>query len=78
MVRGDRSEAERLLGEAAREYDALDMTLFAAGARRLEGQLRADAQGEQLVRAADARFAAQGVVDPARMTAVLVGQLAPT
>ena len=78
MVRGDRSEAVRLLGEAAREYDALDMTLFAAGARRLEGQLRADAQGEQLVRAADARFAAQGVVDPARMTAVLVGQLAPT
>ena len=54
------------------------MMLFAAGARRLEGQLRADAQGEQLVRAADARFAAQGVVDPARMTAVLVGQLAPT
>jgi hypothetical protein len=76
MARGERATARQLYGEAARAYDVHDMALFAAGARRLEGQLRADAQGAQLVRAADACFAAQGVLSPERITRALVGGIA--
>jgi hypothetical protein len=72
VVRNEHDEAQRLYGEAAAAYDALDMTLFAAASKRLEGQLRNDAQGPRWIALADARFRAQGIEQPEHMTAMLV------
>jgi hypothetical protein len=74
MARKQHELACTHFAEAARGYDALSMSLYAAAARRLEGQLRGGDAGAELVREADARFHAQGVRNPERMTALLVGE----
>jgi len=59
------------LEAAARTFDAADMTLFAAAARRRHGERIGGAAGRDLVAAADERFAAEGVRNPARFAAML-------
>jgi hypothetical protein len=74
-ARGQDALAISLLGQAALGFDAIDMSLYAAAARRLEGSLRGGDGGAELVAQADRRFAAEGVQNPARMTALLAGDI---
>ena len=60
-----------MLDLAERGFDAVDMALQSHAARRRRGQLVGGAEGTALVQAADAWMAGQGVVAPARLTAVL-------
>jgi hypothetical protein len=73
-ARGDEAGAVLHFAAAARGYDAAHMKLYAAGARRLEGLFRSGDEGALQVREADAAFAAEGVLNPGRMTALLVGE----
>jgi len=70
-VRGEPAAAIPLLERAAPRFDELDMALFAAAARRRLGKLLGGDRGAELVAAADASMAAQGVVNVERMTAML-------
>ncbi len=65
--RGDVGCAVRLLGEAAAAYDALSMGLFAAAARRRQGELTGGADGRALVAAADGWMRGQEIREPERM-----------
>ena len=58
----EKAEADRLLGEAIAELEAVDMHLYAQAARRARGE----------VDAVDAWMKNQQVRDPARMSALLV------
>jgi tetratricopeptide (TPR) repeat protein len=70
-ARGDTIRAVRLLREAATQFDEVDMLLFAAAARRRTGELLGGEEGRGLIEGADAWMAGQGIVNPARMTAML-------
>ena len=59
---GDDAGADKLLGEAVVDLEALDMHLYAQGARRARGE----------VAAVDAWMAKQHVRNPLRMGALLV------
>ena len=61
-----------MLRDAAVEFDALDMGLFAAAARRRMGELRGGEQGAAIVAAADAWMAGRRIADPARIAALHV------
>jgi hypothetical protein len=61
-----------LLGSAAAALDAADMKLFAAAARRRQGELLAGEQGRALVTTADAFMTAQKIQDPRRMAELFV------
>jgi serine/threonine protein kinase len=74
LTRGQEAEASAHLAAAAAGYDAQHMKLYAAAARRLEGLARGGDDGTSLVRTADAAFAAENVLNPGRMTALLVGE----
>lgn len=67
-VRSAEPEAERLLRDAASRFDAADMPLHAAVARRRLGQLLGGDEGRRLVAEAEAWMTEQGVRDPDRMT----------
>jgi hypothetical protein len=75
-LRGDRTEAARLLGEAARALDAVDMGLFAAVARRRLGELLGGGEGQALLDAANTWMAGQKIQNPTRMTAAFAPWLA--
>jgi hypothetical protein len=64
-------QALDLLEIAVRGLEAADMLLHAAAARRCRGQLLGGEQGRELVRAADAFMATQGISNPVRLTAML-------
>ncbi len=66
-VRGD-SRAVDLLAEAAACFEAVDMRLCAAAARRRRGELSGGDEGSSLIADADAWMAGQGIRNPARMT----------
>jgi hypothetical protein len=68
---GDAMRAATRLAEAAAGFEAVDMGLFAAAARRQLGGLRGGEEGRGLVAAADAWMAGQAIRDPARMAACL-------
>jgi hypothetical protein len=71
-LRGDAGEAERALAAAMEGFEALELKLFAAVARRRLGEVRGGAEGAALAHAADAWMTAEGVVRPdaiARMIA---------
>jgi serine/threonine protein kinase len=69
-ARGRSEAAARALADAAARYDAAEMALCAAAARRRLGALLGGDEGRSLVQAADARMAAQGVRNPARLAAM--------
>ncbi|MBI3824062.1 MAG: protein kinase [Planctomycetes bacterium] len=66
---GDRPQAARQLGEAAAALDAADMKLFAAAARRRQGELLGD---DPLIAQADAFMTAQKIQNPRRMADLFV------
>ncbi|WP_437624417.1 serine/threonine-protein kinase [Sorangium sp. So ce1151] len=68
--RGHTAAALSLLASAAAGFDAREMALFAACARRRRGELLGGEEGRSLVGAADAWMAGQGVRNPARMARI--------
>jgi hypothetical protein len=70
-VRGDTEAAQALLREAAAGFDAVDMALHAAAARRCLGKLTGGDEGARLIDRAEAWMRSETVKNPARMTAML-------
>jgi hypothetical protein len=70
-TRDQQSVAVRELVDAADGFDAIDMRLFAAAARRRLGRLIGGDEGRTLVAQADAWMTGQMIQNPARMTAML-------
>jgi tetratricopeptide (TPR) repeat protein len=70
-AQGDRPNAMSLLGGAAARFEAADMGIYAAAARRRLGRLLGGTQGQALVNQADTWMLEQKVVHPGRMTAML-------
>jgi hypothetical protein len=70
-IRGDRRRAATLLRDAAGRLDALDMPLHSAAACRRLGGLLGSEEGRALIEQADAELRQRGIVNPARMTAML-------
>jgi hypothetical protein len=71
MVRSNLDGAILCLQEAPQQFEACDMGLHAAVARRRLGQLLGGDQGRKLINQADAWMTAQDVRNPVRMAAVL-------
>ena len=69
-ARGDRAAAATGLGAAVAGFDAADMGLFGAAARRRQGELLGGEQGRALVARADSWMAGQQIKNPARMAAM--------
>jgi len=65
-ARGKRDAAIAMLERAADEFDAVDMKLWAACARRAIGTLRPGADGERLVQDSEDRLRRAGVARPDR------------
>jgi hypothetical protein len=70
-AKGEREPALALLDEAARRFDALGMTFYAAACQRRAGELRGGEAGDA-VRSADERMSERGVKRPDRMAAIFV------
>lgn len=70
-ARGDSETAVNLLRTAESGFDAADMALYAAAARRRLGDLIGGDDGRRLIETADAWMSSQNVRNPARMTAML-------
>jgi serine/threonine protein kinase len=68
---GDTYAALPLYARAATEFSALDMALYAAAARRRQGELLGAREGHLLCEASDAWMRQHGVENPARMTRML-------
>jgi hypothetical protein len=60
-----------LLREAASGFDAADMALYAAAARRTLGKLVAGDEGRALVENAEEWMRSESIKNPARMAAML-------
>jgi hypothetical protein len=71
-ARGDLPEAQRRLAAAAAGFEAAEMGLFAASARRCQGELTGGAEGRLLIEQADRWMSDQQIKDPARMAAMYV------
>jgi len=69
-TRGDDQQAVRLLREAAAGFDAADMALYAAAARRRLGALLGGDAGLALREAADSWMSSEKIRAPARFTAI--------
>jgi hypothetical protein len=72
VLRNRLAQAVDLLLAAEACFAAVDMVPHAVAARRRRGQLLGGHAGQELVLTADAVLAAQGVRNPARITAMLV------
>ena len=70
-ARGDRAGAMSLLSAAEAGFEAADMALYAAAARRRRGQLTGGQEGRSLVDVVDVWMAGQNIRNPERMTAML-------
>jgi serine/threonine protein kinase/tetratricopeptide (TPR) repeat protein len=70
-LRGDSETGARLAGEASGEFEATDMALLAAAARRQHGRLAGGTEGQALIARADLWMTSEGVVNPSRMAAML-------
>jgi hypothetical protein len=71
-LRGDKPGAARHLAEAADAFDAVNMGLFAAAARRRLGELLGGDEGRALADRADAWMANQKIKNPAHMAAAII------
>jgi hypothetical protein len=71
-LRGDKPAAVRHLAEAAEAFDAVNMGLFAAAARRRLGEWLGGDEGGALAERADAWMAKQKIKDPTRMAAAII------
>ena len=69
--RGDRTRALSLLVLACDDFDASDMALWSAAAKRRRGEILGGDEGRALVDEADATFRAQAVKVPAKYAAML-------
>ena len=69
--RTDRVRARACLEDACAGFEACGMRLYAAAARRRLGQVAGGEAGREAVAEADRLMEAEGVVDPARMCAML-------
>jgi tetratricopeptide (TPR) repeat protein len=69
-AQGRPAEALEPLEAAARGFEAADMALHAACARRRKGQLLGGDEGRALIEAADATLSEQGIRNPSRWTAL--------
>jgi len=69
---GDKTRAANLLGAAAAALDGADMKLFAAAARRRQGQLLGGENGRTLLTLADTFMTSQKIQNPERMTELFV------
>jgi serine/threonine protein kinase/tetratricopeptide (TPR) repeat protein len=67
-----RDEAIALLAESETQLTAAGMRLFATAASRRRGEALGGEPGRQLVAAADRQMAAQQIVNPSRVTAMLL------
>lgn len=72
---GELEAAARHLGAAVRGFEAADLSLFAAAARRHRGTIVGGDAGREAVAAADQWMRDRGVVAPARAAAMLAGGL---
>jgi hypothetical protein len=71
-VRGDQAAAAVLYGQAATGLEQAEMAVYAAAARRRQGECVGGAEGQAMIQVCDAYMAEQGISDPRRMTATLV------
>jgi hypothetical protein len=69
-ARGDREGAALLLAEAEAGFAAAGWRMAACTARRRLGEVRGGDAGQALVAAADAEMTAEGILSPARITAL--------
>jgi hypothetical protein len=72
-INGNAAEALRLMVSAEVRFEAAEMSVVAAGARRCRGQLLGGPEGEMLIASADAFLHAQGIVNPPRYVAAGLG-----
>ena len=70
-MEGDRDAAISHLQRAEHGFQALDMALHTAVARRQRGRLSGGLEGEALIRAADDWMGSQGIRNPGRMAEML-------
>lgn len=70
-LRGDTARAIELLSSAVEDFVSVDMSLYAAAARRQMGELRGDDAGRRMVTESDLWMTAQTVKHPQRMTQML-------
>ena len=70
-LEGDREAAISHLQRAEHGFQALDMALHTAVARRQLGHVSGGLEGEALIRAADDWMVSQGIQNPARMAEML-------
>jgi hypothetical protein len=75
--RGDVPAALRLLGDAAAALDASGMALYAAAVRLRRGELAGGDEGRALIAAGLAAMTAEGIRNPAAMTAMLAPGFGP-
>ena len=72
VARGQALDAVEEFAAAARGFEGLSMPLYAAAARRRQGERMGSLEGSAIVRAADLALAARGVKNAARMTDTMV------
>jgi tetratricopeptide (TPR) repeat protein len=70
-VQNQGRKAEELLADAILRFEAVEMPLYAAAARRRLGQLRGGDEGQALIEQADAWMQRQEIQRPDRWTAML-------
>jgi hypothetical protein len=70
-LRGEAPRAASLLEQAVKGFETIDMKLYAAAARRRQGELLGVERGQALVTQADTWMSGQGIRNPARMAALL-------
>lgn len=73
VAQGRHAQAADRLADAEQRFDARDMVVYAAVARRLRGEVEGGEQGRRQVEEADAVLTKHGIRDPARMAATLGG-----
>jgi hypothetical protein len=76
-LEGHDERAGFALEHAEAGFEAAHMVMFAAASRRARGRLLGGAAGAALVGAAEAAMRAEGVADPARVSAMLAPGFAP-